>query len=332
MIKIGINGFGRIGRCIFRALIESGRKDIVLNAINVGMGDLDAHYHLLRYDSTHGVFAKFTVTEDSAIDYGHGKAKVIAEMDPKKIDWRSLDVDIVLECTGAFVTRDSAAAHLEGGAKKVIVSAPCQEADATIVLGVNEHVLTHESKVISIGSCTTNCLAPLAKVLHDSIGIESGFMTTIHAYTNDQVVLDGLHKDKRRARACAASIIPSSTGAAKALGLVIPELDGRLDGVAMRVPTANVSLVDLKFNAINATSIEEINQLMQVASLNSKVISCCHEELVSIDFNHNSSSCVFDATQTRVVSGKFCRVAAWYDNEWGFSNRMLDISVILGAI
>jgi len=329
MIKIGINGFGRIGRCVFRALAESGRNDLAVAAINVGGGDLDAHYHLLKYDSTHGMFPGFKASGNE-IECGQGKAKVIAEMNPSAIDWQGLGVDVVLECTGAFTTRAKAAAHLQGGARKVIVSAPCDGADATIVLGVNEKILTASHQVISIGSCTTNCLAPLAAVLHRVLGMESGFMTTIHAYTNDQMVLDGIHKDKRRARTCAASMIPSSTGAAKALGLVIPELEGKLDGVAIRVPTSNVSMVDLKFNASRKTSVEEINKLMQDAA--GGVMDYCQEELVSIDFNHNPFSCVFDATQTRVVDGKFCRVAAWYDNEWGFSNRMLDMSSIIGAL
>lgn len=331
MIKIGINGFGRIGRCIFRALVESGRDDVVINAINVGCGNIETHCHLLKYDSTHGVFDGFTPVK-SGIKYNKGVAQIISNMSPSGIDWRGLDVDIVLECTGAFTTKEKAFGHLASGAKKVIVSAPCADADATVVLGVNESIITRDNLVISIGSCTTNCLAPIADIIHKNIGIETGFMTTIHAYTNDQSVLDGIHNDKRRARTCATSMIPSSTGAAKALGLVIPELAGKLDGVAIRVPTANVSMMDLKFKASKAISGEEINSIIKKASLGNSVIRYCDEELVSVDFNHDIHSAIFDATQTKVVAGDFCRVAAWYDNEWGFANRMLDVAAIVGSL
>lgn len=331
MIKIGINGFGRIGRCIFRALVESGRDDIIINAINVGSGSLENHYHLLKYDSTHGVFDEFCPVEDG-IKYDKGTAKVISNMSLSGIDWRALNVDIVLECTGVFATKEKAFGHLVSGAKKVIVSAPCSDADATIVLGVNESIITPDKLVLSIGSCTTNCLAPLVSIIHKNIGIESGFMTTIHAYTNDQSVLDVIHNDKRRARACGVSIIPSATGAAKALGLVIPEMAGKLDGVAVRVPTTNVSMIDFKFKLSKPASVEDINNMIRNASLGSSIIRYCEEELVSIDFNHDSHSAIFDATQTKVVSGDFCRIAAWYDNEWGFANRMLDVAAIIGAL
>lgn len=331
MIKVAINGFGRIGRCILRALIESGRRDVVVSVVNVGSGDFGTHYHLLKYDSTHGTFDKFDVVDDGIV-HMMGATKFIAEMNPEAIDWASLNVDVVLECTGMFTTRDKAAVHLKSGAKRVVVSAPCNDADATIIIGVNEGSIKDAHSVISIASCTTNCLAPLVNILNSKIGIESGFMTTVHAYTNDQMLLDTIHSDKRRARACAASMIPSSTGAAKSLGLVIPELEGKLDGIAIRVPTANVSMVDLKFKSSKDVSVKYINDIMKDASSNSNVIMYCDDELVSKDFNHSAYSCIFDATQTRVVSGDFCRVAAWYDNEWGFANRMIDVSAIIGAI
>ncbi|AIF81646.1 NADPH-dependent glyceraldehyde-3-phosphate dehydrogenase / NAD-dependent glyceraldehyde-3-phosphate dehydrogenase [endosymbiont of Acanthamoeba sp. UWC8] len=332
--RIAINGFGRIGRCILRALIAGERKDIEIAAINAGMGDIDLHLHLLKYDSTHGTLRNVEKISDTIIKIGHREIPILLETDPEKIAWDKYNVDIVMECSGVFTKREAAAKHIASGAKKVIVSAPCDNADKTIVYGVNEHILTSHDKVISIGSCTTNCLAPVAKVLNDFIGIESGFMTTIHSYTNDQNVLDSIHKDKRRARACALSMIPTSTGAAKALGLVLPELNGKLDGTAIRVPTPNVSMVDLKFVSRNNTSANEINETIKEACKGhiGLVLDYTAEELVSVDFNHNTKSSIFDLTQTKVVNNNFCRVASWYDNEWGFSNRMLDVAALFGSI
>lgn len=331
-IKVAINGFGRIGKCILRAFAESKKyKDIEFVSINLGVGDLDAEYHALKYDSTHGILQSAKKTKNG-IDVGRGEIRTFSETDINKLDWKG--VDIVFECTGIFASKDQAIKHIERGARKVIVSAPCKDADETIVFGVNENKLKADHKVISIGSCTTNCLAPMAKVFNDSVGIESGFMTTIHAYTNDQRLLDSNHKDKRRARAAALSMIPSSTGAAKALGLVLPELAGKLDGVSMRVPTPNVSFVDLKFTASRKTNADELNSIFKksLKGTMGEVAAYVDEELVSIDFNHNPHSCSFDATQTKVISDNFCRVAAWYDNEWGFSNRMLDIAQIYGKL
>ncbi len=333
MIKVAINGFGRIGKCILRAYAEGNYPEIEIVGINIGFGDFESEFHFLKYDSTHGIFANLK-NSNGHIDFGKGKIPVIVEPDPKKLPWNKMGVDIVLECTGAFTKKSQAMQHIEAGAKKVIVSAPCEEADATIVYGVNENKLAAEHQVISIGSCTTNCLAPMAKIFNDAVGIESGFMTTIHAYTNDQKLLDSHHKDRRRARAAALSMIPSSTGAAKALGLVLPELAGKMDGVSIRVPTHNVSFVDLKFNAKRDTSISELNKIFKDSLKGNlaKIATYVDEELVSIDFNHNPASCSFDSTQTKVISNRMCRVAAWYDNEWGFSNRMLDITKIFGKL
>jgi glyceraldehyde 3-phosphate dehydrogenase len=328
--RIAINGLGRIGRCITRAIFENDRADIELVALN-GPAKLEDHAHLLKYDSVHGQFPyDIQVSGDSLVIAGR-TIPVYRERDPNNLSWEAHDVDIVLECTGKFTKRDDAAVHLKSGAKKVIVSAPCDGADSTIVYGVNNHQLESSHDVISIGSCTTNALAPIAKVLGDNIGIESGFMTTIHAYTNDQNVLDGSHKDPRRARACAMSMIPTSTGAAKAIGLVLPELEGKLAGSAVRVPTPNVSLVDLSFMASRDTSAEEINSLMSKAANNELkgVLAIAPTKLVSIDFNHNSHSSIFDPYETKVVNNKFCRVISWYDNEWGFSVRMLDVASMM---
>lgn len=333
-VRIAINGFGRIGRCILRALIANDRKDIEIVAINAGMGDIDSHIHLLKYDSTHGPLKAVQKIGNNILKVGQREIPVLLELDPAKIDWAQYKVDVVMECSGVFTKREAAAKHITSGAKKVIVSAPCDDADKTIVYGVNENILTNADKVISIGSCTTNCLAPVAKVLNDFIGIETGFMTTIHSYTNDQNTLDGIHKDKRRARAAAISMIPTSTGAAKALGLVLPELNGKLDGTAIRVPTHNVSMVDLKFLSKNPTSVNEINETIKEACKGhiGLALDYTDEELVSIDFNQNPKSSIFDTTQTKVVKNNFCRVAAWYDNEWGFSNRMLDVAALYGTI
>lgn len=332
-VRIAINGFGRIGKSVLRAFIESKNKDLEFVVVNSPFGDLDSDFHLLKYDSTHGILDGIEKVE-GGIKVGAKTIKMIAEPNPEKIDWKQYDIDIVMECSGAFTKRDLAAKHLAAGAKKVMVSAPCEGADKTIVYGVNEGVLTSDDKVISIGSCTTNCLAPIAKVLNDALKIEHGFMTTIHAYTNDQRLLDSNHKDVRRARAAAVSMIPSSTGAAKALGLVLPELAGKLDGVAMRVPVQNVSFVDLKFVAGRNTTAEEINSIIKKAITGNmeKALQYEEQELVSVDFNHNTHSSIFDATQTKVVGGNFCRVASWYDNEWGFSNRMLDVATLFGRM
>jgi len=323
-IKIAINGYGRIGRNIVRAIFESGQQesfDIV--AIN-DLGDTDINAHLTQYDSVHGHFNGSVAVDGKDLIINGDRLTVFSERDPTKLPWQSLDVDVVLECTGAFRTRESAGLHLRAGAKKVLISAPAKdEVDATIVYGVNHEVLKASDTIVSNASCTTNCLAPLAKVLNDSVGIESGMMTTVHAYTNTQVLIDKYHKNPRRARSATQSIIPTTTGAAKAVGLVLPELDGKLHGYALRVPTPNVSFVDLTFTAKQATSIEAINQIMQAAA-DDKVLGYSDIPLVSVDYNHNAFSSTFDATLTNVDQGHLVKVCAWYDNEWGFSNRMLD--------
>ncbi len=331
-IKVAINGYGRIGRNILRALYEANRThEIQVVAIN-DLGDANINAHLTRRDTAHGRFP-FEVKVDGGDMVVNGdRIKVLAERDPAKLPWGALGVDVVLECTGLFASREKASAHLVGGAKKVIISAPGgKDVDATIVYGVNHTVLKASDQVISNASCTTNCLAPLAKVLNDAVGIQHGLMTTIHAYTNDQVLTDVYHKDLRRARSATMSQIPTSTGAAKAVGLVLPELDGKLDGFAMRVPTINVSVVDLSFQAGRATSAEEINNLVKAASEGALkgILGYNEEQLVSIDFNHDPRSSIFDATQTRVMGGTLVKVLSWYDNEWGFSNRMLDATVAL---
>jgi glyceraldehyde 3-phosphate dehydrogenase len=329
-IKVGINGYGRIGRNILRALYESNRqKEIQIVALN-DLGDAQTNAHLTRYDTAHGKFnGEVTVDGDSIVVNGD-RIKVLAERDPSKLPWGQLGVDFVFECTGLFTSKAKASQHLNGGAKKVVISAPGEkDVDATIVYGVNHHTLKASHTVISNASCTTNCLAPLAKVLNDKIGIQSGVMTTIHSYTNDQVLTDVYHKDLRRARAATMSMIPTKTGAAAAVGLVLPELNGKLDGFAVRVPTINVSLVDLSFIAKRATSVEEINKLMKEASTGALkgVLSYADAPLVSVDFNHDPHSSIYDATMTKVIDGTLVKVCAWYDNEWGFSNRMLDTAV-----
>ena len=332
-VRIAISGFGRIGRNILRAIAEAKRKDLEIVAINDLFSAKD-NAHLLRHDSVHGRFpGEVTVAGDS-IDVGSGPIKVLAERDPNKLPWKSLSIDVVMECTGVFTDRDKAAAHLEAGAKRVLVSAPAKGADLTVVYGVNHDKLKRDHKVVSNASCTTNCLAPVAKVLNDLVGIKSGFMTTIHAYTNDQHVLDQAHKDMRRARAAALNLIPTSTGAAAAVGLVLPELKGKLDGTAIRVPTPNVSVVDLKFIPGRETAVDEINTAMEHAAKQELkgILAVSNEPLVSIDFNHNPYSSTFDLTQTQIVDGKLVRVLAWYDNEWGFSNRMADTAVAMGKL
>ena len=334
-IKLAINGLGRIGKCVIRAYFEYYQKygdKLKMVAINVGSGSITDRVHSLIYDSTHGVIRN----ELTIVDLNHFKVddhdpiKMIFERDIANINWAELGVDIVLECSGAFTKNKGSHQHLKSGAKKVIVSAPYDDADATIVLGANDHVLNFSTQdCISIGSCTTNCLAPIAKILNDNLEIESGFMTTVHAYTNDQLLLDGSHKDKRRARAAALSAIPSSTGAAKSMSLVLPELAGKLDGAAIRIPTPNVSLIDFTFVTKKMTNTTQINYLMHGESEKNKdVLSVTDQELVSCDFNHTVYSAIFDMTMTRVVQGNFCRILAWYDNEWGFSNRMLELSMM----
>jgi len=333
MVKVAINGFGRIGRNVLRAIVESGRKDIQVVAIN-DLGPVETNAHLMRFDSVHGRFPGTVKVAGDTIDVGFGPIKVTAIRNPAELPHKELGVDIALECTGIFVTRDKAAAHLEAGAKRVIVSAPCDNADLTVVFGVNHDKLTKDHIVISNASCTTNCLAPVAKVLNDAIGIEKGFMTTIHSYTGDQPTLDTMHKDLYRARAAALSMIPTSTGAAKAVGLVLPELNGKLDGSAIRVPTPNVSVVDLKFVAKRATTVAEVNAAIKAAADGQLkgILGYTDVSNVSIDFNHDSHSSVFHMDQTKVMEGTFVRILSWYDNEWGFSNRMSDTAVAMGKL
>jgi glyceraldehyde 3-phosphate dehydrogenase len=333
-IRVAINGFGRIGRLVFRAAMEHASKELEIVAIN-DLGPVETNAHLLRYDSVHGRYPHEVTTGENWLDAGRGKVRVTAERDPAKLPWKELDVDIALECTGIFTKRDTAAKHLEAGAKKVIVSAPADGADLTVVMGVNHEELNADHKVISNGSCTTNCLAPVAYVLHQGIGIERGFMTTIHAYTGDQSLQDTLHSDLRRARAANLSMIPTSTGAARAIGLVMPALKGKLDGTAIRVPTANVSLIDLTFDAARETSPEEVNGLMEDAAKSNRlkgILGINKAPTVSIDFNHDPHSSTFDVTQTQVLDKKFVRVLSWYDNEWGFSNRMVEVAAHFGAL
>jgi glyceraldehyde 3-phosphate dehydrogenase len=332
-VRVAINGFGRIGRNVLRAIAEAGRKDIEVVAIN-DLGPVETNAHLLRFDSVHGRFPGTVTVEGDSISLGNSKIKVTAERDPAKLPWKALGVDIALECTGIFTAKEKAAAHLTAGAKRVLVSAPAENADATIVYGVNHDKLTKDHLVVSNGSCTTNCLAPVAKVLHDTVGIETGFMTTIHAYTGDQPTLDTLHKDLYRGRAAAMSMIPTSTGAAKAIGLVLPELNGKLDGVAIRVPTPNVSVVDLKIVASRKTTKEEINEAMKRAAEQQLkgILAYTNAPNVSIDFNHDPHSSTFHMDQTKVQNGTLVRVMSWYDNEWGFSNRMADTAVAMGKL
>ena len=330
-VKVAINGFGRIGRNVLRAIIESGRTDIEVIAIN-DLGPVETNAHLLRYDSVHGRFpAEVKVTGDS-IDVGRGPIRVTAERNPADLPWG--DVDIVMECTGIFTSKEKCQAHLENGSKRVLISAPGDNADKTIVFGVNDDTLTKDDIVVSNASCTTNCLSPVAKVLNDTVGITRGFMTTIHAYTGDQPTLDTMHKDLYRARAAALSMIPTSTGAAKAVGLVLPELKGKLDGVSIRVPTPNVSVVDLVFEAGRDTSVEEINAAIKAAADGKLkgILGYTNEKLVSCDFNHDPHSSVFHMDQTKVMEGKLVRILTWYDNEWGFSNRMSDTAVAMGKL
>ena len=333
-LRVAINGFGRIGRNFMRCWLSRGANtNIEVVGINV-TSDPKTCAHLLKYDTVHGIFPGDITSGEDWIDLGKGKIKVTAERDPKKLPWGELGVDVALECTGIFVSKEDASMHIEAGAKKVLISAPASGVDLTLVYGVNNDQLSAEHSVISNASCTTNCLAPVAYVLNNAIGIEQGYMTTIHSFTGDQRTVDTLHSDLRRARSASEAMIPTSTGAAKAVGLVLPELDGKLDGTAIRVPTPNVSLIDFKFNASRTTTVEEVNDAI-IKGSNGKlkgVLATNEAPLVSVDFNHNPASSVFDLTQTQVIEGSLVRVLSWYDNEWGFSNRMSDTAVALGSL
>ena len=325
-VRVGINGFGRIGRNILRAIIENNRSDISVVAVN-DLGPVETNAHLLKFDTVHGRFPNKISTTKDTIDVGMGPIRVTGKRNPEELPWN--DIDIALECTGIFNEKEAAGKHLKNGSKRVLVSAPCTDADKTIVFGVNHQTLTKNDLVVSNASCTTNCLAPLAKVLHEKLGIKRGFMTTIHSYTGDQPTLDTLHSDLYRSRAAAMNMVPTSTGAARAVGLVIPELNGKLDGVSIRVPTPNVSAVDLTFETSKETSESEINAIIKNSSLNELkgVLSYTEEKLVSMDFNHNPHSSIFAADQTKVIQKNMVRVLSWYDNEWGFSNRMSDTAI-----
>ena len=332
-VNVAINGFGRIGRLVLRALYESNRDDLKVVAIN-DLGSVEANAHLLKWDSNHGPFPGEIIVKEDTIDLGKGPIKVTSERDPAQLPHEALNVDIVLECTGIFTDREKAAMHLKAGAKRVVISAPANGADLTVVYGVNHDKITSEHTVISNASCTTNCLAPVAFVLNNAIGIQSGYMTTIHAFTSDQPTLDTYHGDLHRARSAATSMIPTSTGAAKAVGLVMPELLGKLDGTAIRVPTSNVSLIDFKFIPNRTTTIAEVNEAIISASEKGSlkgVLGINKEPLVSVDFNHNPHSSTFDLSQTQVIDGGLVRVLSWYDNEWGFSNRMSDTTAIVAG-
>ena len=332
-IRVGINGFGRIGRNIMRAIYESKRNDIEIVGIN-DLGPVETNAHLLRFDSVHGRFPGEVTVKGDTISLGNGAIKVTAERDPSKLPWKDMGVDIAFECTGIFTAKAKASAHLTAGAKRVLVSAPADGADLTVVYGVNHDKLTKDHLIVSNGSCTTNCLAPIAKVLNDTVGIETGFMTTIHAYTGDQPTLDTMHSDLYRGRAAALSMIPTSTGAAKAIGLVLPELQGKLDGTAIRVPTPNVSVVDLKIVAKRKTDVKEINDAMKRAAEQELkgILGYTLHPNVSIDFNHDAHSSTLAMDQTKVQGGNLVRVLSWYDNEWGFSNRMADTAVAMGKL
>src|SRR5712664_1539755 len=333
-VRVAINGFGRIGRLVLRAAAENKRSDIQVVGVN-DLGPVASNAHLLKYDSVHGRFPHEITTGGDWMDAGSGKIHVTAERDPAKLPWKELGVDVALECTGIFTKREAAAKHLQAGAKKVIVSAPADGADFTVVMGVNHDGLSAEHEVISNASCTTNCLAPVAYVLHQCIGIERGYMTTIHAYTGDQSLQDTLHTDLRRARAAGLSLIPTSTGAARAVGLVLPALKGKLDGTAIRVPTANVSLIDFKFDSARETTADEVNTLMEEAAKSNQlkgIVGINKAPTVSVDFNHDPHSSTFDVTQTQVLDKTFVRVLSWYDNEWGFSNRMVEVAAYFGAM
>ena len=331
-VNVAINGFGRIGRNILRAIVESGRKDIKVVAIN-DLAPINTSVHLLKYDSVHGRFPKKISVLDENMDLGLGSIQMSSERDFANLNWQNKGVDIVMECTGVFTSREGASGHIKAGAKKVLISAPASDVDITVVFGVNHQKLESNHIIVSNASCTTNCLAPVAKVLNKVVGIENGFMTTVHSFTGDQPVLDTVHGDLYRTRSASQNMIPTSTGAAKAVGLVLPELDGKLNGIAVRVPTANVSMIDLTFNALKDTNSDEINEAIRSASEKSDlkgVLSFTDEKLVSSDFNHNSHSSIFHTDQTKVTGKRLVRVLSWYDNEWGFSNRMADTAVVMG--
>lgn len=333
-VRVAINGFGRIGRLVLRGILESKRRDIQVVAIN-DLGSVESNAHLLKYDTVHGRLPADVKAKDGNLVIGRTPIVFTSEPNPEKLPWKKMKIDVALECTGRFTNRDAAAAHLKAGAKKVLVSAPASGADITVVYGINEDQITKKHKVVSNASCTTNCLAPVADTLHKAVGMERGFMTTIHAFTGDQRTVDTLHNDPRRARAASMSMIPTSTGAARAVGLVLPELAGRLDGTSVRVPTANVSIVDLSFDSSKPTTVEEVNRAIIKASKSKRlkgILGTNDEPLVSVDFNHNANSSTFDLTQTQVIDGTLVRVMAWYDNEWGFSNRMADTAVALAKI
>ena len=330
-MRVAINGFGRIGRLVYRAILESKRTDIEVVCIN-DLGPAATSAHLLKYDSVHGILPFEVKATDTSLDAGQGPVKITAERDPAKLPWKDLGVDIALECTGIFTSKAKAGAHLTAGAKRVLISAPADDADLTVVYGVNNDKLTAQHTIVSNASCTTNCLAPVAYVLNNAMGIVRGFMTTVHSYTGDQMVVDTLHKDLRRARAAAVSMIPTSTGAARAIGLVLPELKGKLDGSAIRVPTPNVSMIDLTFVASKKTSVQDVNDAIRKAATSGSlkgILGISDEPLVSHDFNHDPRSSILDSMETQVIDGDFVRVLSWYDNEWGFSNRMVDT---MGAI
>jgi glyceraldehyde 3-phosphate dehydrogenase len=331
-VRVAINGFGRIGRHVLRAAFEAGRKDLKFVAIN-DLGSVEMSAHLLKYDSVHGPFPGKIKASTTGIDLGQGAIRVISERDPSKLPWRELDVDVVLECTGLFTDKEKSLAHIKAGAKKVLISAPATGVDLTVVYGVNDDKLNGTHRIVSNASCTTNCLAPVAAVMNNAFGIEHGYMTTIHSYTGDQKLVDTLHKDPRRARAAPLSMIPTTTGAAKAVGLVLPELKGKLDGTSIRVPTPNVSFIDFKFVPKKPVTVETVNEALVKASKSNRlkgILEVTTEELVSTDFNHNPASAIADLTQTQVVNGGLVRVAAWYDNEWGFANRMADVAALMG--
>ncbi len=333
MLRLGINGFGRIGRLVLRAAFEKNNKNIKVVAIN-DLGNLEQNMHLFKYDSSHGVFPfDYKVSEEKAL-INDNEIAFYSKKNPSDIPWENHDVDIVLECTGIFTNADDAKLHIKGSVKKVLISAPANNADITVVYGVNNNLLKNDHIVISNASCTTNCLAPIAKIINDNFLIEAGFMSTVHSFTSDQKILDGLHKDLRRARTASTSMIPTSTGAAKAVGLVLPELNGKLDGTAIRIPTANVSMIDFTFTTKKRITVDEINLKVKNATLDSfkNIIEFSTLPLVSIDFNHNQASSIFDATQTQTVGENFGRVLSWYDNEWGFSNRMIDVCSDLGSL
>ncbi len=333
-VKVAINGFGRIGRLTLRAALEAGREDLEFVAIN-DLGSVEMNAHLLQYDTTHGRFSGKVKRTKTGLDAGRGVIRVLAERDPEKLPWGDLGIDVVLECTGLFTKREQAEKHLAAGARRVLISAPATGEDLTVVYGVNHDRLRKAHTIVSNASCTTNCLAPVAAVMHDAIGIRQGYMTTVHAYTGDQRILDTLHSDPRRARSAARSMIPTSTGAAKAVGRVLPGLDGKLDGTAVRVPTANVSMIDFKFVPGRKTTVEEVNAAARKAARSRRlkgILEINALPLVSEDFNHDPASSVFDVTQTQVIEGNLVRVLSWYDNEWGFSNRMLDTAAAMGRL